>query len=616
MFSFINKKKAIFFLFLLFFSFSNVSCACNRGIPVRNLFQLEMTVAANTKTIIIESDIDLEGKRINLGECQVVKINARLSNGIIIGNHLKIESSKGHCFQNIQFQGSYRGKPDIDWFDVQYDIVYDNARELNYALQLTSLCEKKRLLLPAGKTIYVRSDIEQSKWRDFLRTGTVVIPSGVTFDLNGSTIRCIPNKSHQYNILFSRNTHNIIIRNGKVQGDLKSHKGDKGEWGYGIELQGVDGFVLENLECCECWGDGIDIQVSSDGDGNEYSSKTIRGHCKNGIVRNVYCHDNYRQGMSVQGILGLKVIRSTFSKSEGTNPQCGVDIEPYTSNNVVAHVVFDGCQFDHNVNSGLLLWGESIYDIEIANCLFSKNSGWDLSIQGNEIEVRNCKSVGKGESVGVRIVGDCEDVVISKCDLKGVYAQGFSKGKIVRNVKFNECIFFWDGKKHANAFSDEGSLEHSDITFNKCSFDFSTGQFGDGNMVYQTQGMDYHYNYDNCTFNCGSDLVRLNSTQNFNGCKFYDCKGLLVVLSASAPNKMEFKNCWVDNATILPKVYFFSQDDNISVDVNIDDSHFCKKRKKSDSVHFQSNRLTTVRMNGRHDKKTRVMFDRESIIVN
>ena len=605
-------RKSLSNLILTLFFLASAGMPSFAGnVQVSNLTQLQAASLIQDVTIEVVSNIDMKGEKIPLPKGCMLRLAGTLSNGTIVGNHTGIQSDKAGVFKHVTFQGSFSGRPDIAWFSIEYGRVLDNAPELNSALQLTALCTDKVLTLPAEKTVYVRSDTDHSSWRDFLRTGTVEIRSGVTFDLNGSTIRCLSNGSHQYNILFSRDAQDIVIRNGSIRGDLAAHTGSRGEWGYGIALQGVKNFVLEDLECFECWGDGIDIQVSSDGDGNEQSAVTRAGHCRNGIIRNVYCHDNRRQGMSVQGILDLLVINSRFARSKGTDPQSGVDIEPYSENNIVAHVVFEGCRFEENAHSGLILSGKSIYDVKVEDCIVCNNRGWDISVQGRNIQVLNCKSVKGQKNPGVRIVGDCENLIIRDCDLKSVYAQGFQPGHSVKNVIVENCRFSWDGESVSSGFSDDKSLAGCDISFEGCVFDFYTGRFSDGNMIYQSDNPGYRYSYKKCTFNCGGEPARITNSQLFDRCVFNDCKNMFVITSPSAENRISLKRCTVKGTSSESFVNVYSPVDNAAVSADFRGTTFSGETGASNPVIITAPRRIKVTVENVKRKYRKKMASRQ-----
>lgn len=392
--------------------------------------------------VVLDKVYDLERDTIVLGRDLILSFtgNGQLKNGTLVGNNVSFQTDKSSClFENMNFEGSFIGSVKSEWFPLIYDKKVDNSKELNSALKLTHLSSRKILYLQANAVLYVKSDIqnEQYKTRDFLRIGTVELKSGVCLDLNGSTIKCLPNASKCYNILFSRSASNIKICNGIICGEADEHMGDKGEWGYGIELQGVHNFIIENIECKNCWGDGINIQVAFDGDGNPDSDLTIQGHCRNGIIKNVYCHHNRRQGISIEGIINLDVYNSRFSYTDGTNPRSGLDIEPYSFNNVVRNVFVNDCIFDNNAYSGILMMGTNVSAISIENCYFHRNKQYDFTIKGNDILISDCND----KPITLRLVDECTGVKVINSTVEKLKSVNFTDGIFQKEIEFTNCKF-------------------------------------------------------------------------------------------------------------------------------------------------------------------------------
>ena len=401
------------------------------------------------KLLIIHDIYDLRGDTLVLpiGGTLLFKDKGQIKNGVLVGNDTEIRSFRNRpIFYDIIFSGSFVGSVHSQWFPLLYGKRVDNSKDLNSALELAYLSSEKVLCLKENRTLYVKSDIPSLETKDFLRHGTVEVKSGVCFDLNGSTLKCLPNNSKAYNIIFSRQAKDIIIRNGVICGDLKKHLGNKGEWGYGIELQGVQGFILENLECKYCWGDGINIQVAFDGDGNQDSDLTRQGHCSDGVISNVYCHHNRRQGMSVEGIIGLKVVNSQFSYTDGTNPRSGIDIEPYSYNNLVRNVIITNCVFKNNAYSGILMMGSNVSDITIDNCRFHNSRHFDLTLKGKNINVLNCQY-----PLSIRLVDDCSGVAVLNSKIKMFQTEDFSNGSFIKEISFT-CSEMLYGQKHSNDY--------------------------------------------------------------------------------------------------------------------------------------------------------------------
>lgn len=164
---------------------------------------------------------------------------------------------------------------------------------------------------------------------------------------------------------------------------------DLGEWGFGINVLKANNFIIENVEVSECWGDGIYIKESY-----------------NGNVSNVLCRDNRRQGMSIIDCDGVNVLNSQFIKTVGTVPEAGIDIEP-NENEKIRNVNIVNCTCDQNSGYGLLVTTPNttaaVSDVNLLN-LTTRNNGLDglaCKTEGDEyshtifnINVQNLASSG------------------------------------------------------------------------------------------------------------------------------------------------------------------------------------------------------------------------------
>lgn len=445
----------------------------------------------------------------------VFESGSKIMDGVLVGYNSKIRSeSSAPIFKNISFTGNFIGTAFSKWFSLEFNKQIDNSFELNSALNLAFLSSIHELKLPHAKVLYVKSDIKNTKALHFLYQGTVEIKSNVCFDLNGSTIICLPNAAKQYNILFSRQSKNITIRNGTICGDLKYHRGKDGEWGYGIELQGVHGFLLEDIVCRDCWGDGINIQVSSNGDGNSNSDVTQNGHCSNGVIRNVKCYNNRRQGMSIEGVIGLKITNSLFSNTSGARPQSGIDLEPYSTDNLVTDVSIKNCQFVNNDYSGILIMGQkgNVRNVEIDNCFFLNNKAYDITMSGKNVNIKNCSQ----NYFSIKFVGDCDFVKVSNSSLSRVTAQDFSKGHHVRNVVLSYCTL----SNVDVPYTDDLSLTDCDLSYNNCKFDFSKKVLHKGPFHFNSNSHN-KYSYYGCRFYLGANTLYISESQYFSKCLFF-----------------------------------------------------------------------------------------------
>ena len=539
------KRVVISILLLLAIHVSDCVACRRRTIdsdkPIATQFNKPNTV------YIIKKDINLNGTTLIIPKgCSLISEGGVIKNGKLIGDKTKIRSKSNPVFEKVEFDGSFVGPVQESWFSLKYDVFYDNSFELNSALNLAHLSDDKTFCLPPGKVLYVRSDVDDSPWPTYLRYGTVEIKSGVTFNLNGSTIKCLTNSSHQYNILFSKDQQDICIKNGIICGDLETHTGSEGQWGHGIALEGVTNYVIEDVECKHCWGDGINLKVSHNGDGDEISSLTESGHCMYGRLINVNSHHNRRQGMSIGGAIHLEVINSVFSNTRGSNPQSGVDIEPNKTVNFATHILFLNCLFSANAHQGITITGDSVYDIEIKNCEFGLNEGYDIQVRGQGVRVDNCHSSSNTENLKIRFVANANNVTITNCTLSKIYAQHSKFGDNVKDVLIKNCRFDWTNSAETKGLYDDKKLKSNSMTFEGCSFDFKTLSAGE-NLSYNVMSNENEYHFNNCLFDCANRKVNVSRNLHFNNCEFTNLQNVVCSAGDSGVNFVIFSGCKFDN---------------------------------------------------------------------
>ncbi|MDO4228427.1 MAG: right-handed parallel beta-helix repeat-containing protein [Capnocytophaga sp.] len=215
---------------------------------------------------------------------------------------------------------------------------------------------------------------------------SVFLKSNITLRLDKEAyLTAIPNDKSQYRILIMVNVENVKITGGNIQGERRNHTGSGGEWGMGIAVYGGKNITIENIVITDCWGDGI------------YISANVN-RSENVVVRNIKCFDNRRQGLSIISADNVLVTDSEFSRTAGTLPECGIDIEPNTGDKVT-RVVIRNCIFNENEKSGVLVSAGAdnchISDVLVENNRFINNRYWAGYIVGkkNSVQVENIRFV-------------------------------------------------------------------------------------------------------------------------------------------------------------------------------------------------------------------------------
>jgi predicted neuraminidase len=177
----------------------------------------------------------------------------------------------------------------------------------------------------------------------------------------------------------------------------------RGEWRCALKLTACANVSIAGLTLRDSGGDGILLNGG-------------KGPCKKVHIQDVVCDNNYRQGLSVISVDGLRVERCAFKNTWGTPPSAGVDIEPDTADQMVRDVVFRACRFEDNYGNGIEVFLENMKrssgDVSVLfeNCLVSSKYGTGIRVAkvaddgpGGLVEFRDCVVEGtEGHGIKVR----------------------------------------------------------------------------------------------------------------------------------------------------------------------------------------------------------------------
>ncbi|MBO6880219.1 right-handed parallel beta-helix repeat-containing protein [Winogradskyella sp.] len=158
-----------------------------------------------------------------------------------------------------------------------------------------------------------------------------------------------------------------IIGNGALLTMNKQEYVD-GEWRMGLSFMGCSNISVSDLTISSSGGDGIYI----DGYKDTLYSENIR-------IDSIISTNNKRQGISIISAKDVWVKNSVFTKTKGTLPEAGLDIEPDKETDVVINVNFDHCSFTDNNHSGIVLGLDNLTDqskpvsINFTDCYLSMN---------------------------------------------------------------------------------------------------------------------------------------------------------------------------------------------------------------------------------------------------
>jgi hypothetical protein len=115
----------------------------------------------------------------------------------------------------------------------------------------------------------------------------------------------------------------------------------KAEWRMLLSIRGATGVTILGGKWVDAGGDGIYI---TSGEGSAVSHDVLL----NGVV----VTGAWRNGLSVISATNLRVVDSQFSETNGTNPQCGVDLEPNSPENRLQGIFFGNVTLTGNRRCG------------------------------------------------------------------------------------------------------------------------------------------------------------------------------------------------------------------------------------------------------------------------
>jgi len=191
------------------------------------------------------------------------------------------------------------------------------------------------------------------------------------------------------NVTFRGYGATLMMRKSDYQSDEYEDTGFR----HVIGLRGASDIKILGLRLASSGGDGICL--------NRGAKKQP---CTNILIRDCFCDDNYRQGLSIVSGNGVWIENSVFSGTKGTAPSAGIDVEPYLFEDVVANIVIRNCIARNNAGSGFIASVSNLsvksHDISILfdNCYAINCSESGLRVRAvnnnrrprGKIEFRNC----------------------------------------------------------------------------------------------------------------------------------------------------------------------------------------------------------------------------------
>ena len=245
----------------------------------------------------------------------------------------------------------------------------------------------------------------------------------------------------------------ILRMNKKDYQDKKQY--EPAEWRMALSLRGCKNVTIKGVRFESSGGDGIYIGATDKLD-----------RCEDVVIRDVVCHDNHRQGISVISAVNLTIENCSLTNTEGTAPQAGIDFEPNRDNEQLNNILMKNCYIEGNKGAGILMYLNTLkkkslpISIKIEDCIMKNGFDHGIAIgavgddgPGGEVIFRNCHIEGpqKGgvfifdkSSEGVKIVFDqcsCGNTP-QKCDSFPIKIYQMKKSLVstIGGISFNDCL--------------------------------------------------------------------------------------------------------------------------------------------------------------------------------
>ena len=189
---------------------------------------------------------------------------------------------------------------------------------------------------------------------------------------------------------------NVTIRDLRIDGNRAALT--PSEFKGGIFVTGSV-VRLENVHCVNCVGDGFELRGTN-------------------IVLDGCSSDNaYRNGLSITDGYAVVVANSSFANTNGTAPECGIDVEPDLAASDCYNIHFTNCYASGNVSHGAqVLLSDTPTgvqrDIHFTDCVFEGNTGTGITVsRAINTRIVNCDVRGNTAG-GIYFSKDASDVQI------------------------------------------------------------------------------------------------------------------------------------------------------------------------------------------------------------
>ncbi len=174
----------------------------------------------------------------------------------------------------------------------------------------------------------------------------LTIPSNAKIFLDaGVTIQATSGYSSSQRMITIADVSNVSITGTPGRSTFQMRKAEytSGEYRHCLDIEGANSVTVTGIACNNSGGDGLYI-----GEGRQGFSSNI-------TVSQSTFDNNRRQGFSLISGKNILIDGCTFSNTNGTAPEAGIDLEPNTTSDMLQNITIQNSKSTGNHGSGVLV---------------------------------------------------------------------------------------------------------------------------------------------------------------------------------------------------------------------------------------------------------------------
>jgi len=282
-----------------------------------------------------------------------------------------------------------------------------DANDSTDAIQAAINSGARKVIVPYMGSEWIVTPIELASNQEIVfEPGVVVLAKEGEFKGGGDCLFAARNKQ---NITLTGYGATLRMRKADYM-DAAKYK--KAEWRMVTSFCGCRNIKVLGLTLEKSGGDGIYI-----------GSTKEQPYCKDVLIKDVVCSENYRQGVSVIGAENLLIENCVFKDTSGTGPAAGIDLEPNGNHERLVNCILRNCVCENNQGGGFYLYLKNLsresedVSVTFENCYVKSGRSFGLGVgavrddgPGGLITFRNC-TVEDTRQAGVLIWDKSADTV-------------------------------------------------------------------------------------------------------------------------------------------------------------------------------------------------------------